>query len=128
MPGKLIDRLMFVYNADSGLLATIADSARKLLSINGCALCSLTHSAMGEKSEWTSCRDSLGVPVDYVHRDELDSRLKAIVQHDLPCVLAETEGELVMLLRSDVIKRCNGSIADFRGRLKTHAVMLGLEI
>ncbi|HVS32319.1 MAG TPA: hypothetical protein VMS98_12815 [Thermoanaerobaculia bacterium] len=51
MPGKLVDRLMFVYNADSGLLATISDSARKLLSINGCVLCSLTHSTMGEKSE-----------------------------------------------------------------------------
>ncbi len=128
MAAHQIDRLVFVYNADSGLLATVADSAKKLLSINGCALCSLTHSTFGAKTEWASCRDSLGVPVDYVHRDELDSRLKTVVQQDLPCVLAETEGELVMLLRSDVIQRCNGSIADFRGRLKMHAVMRGLEI
>lgn len=128
MSGKSVDRLVFVYNADSGLLATIADSARKLLNINGCTLCSLTHSAVGEKSEWTSCKESLGVPVDYVHRDELDARLGSVVQNDLPCVLAETGGALVMLLRSDVIKRCSGSLADFRGRLKMHAVMRGLEI
>jgi hypothetical protein len=39
-----IERLLFIYNADSGALNTIVDSARKLLSINGCPLCSLTHS------------------------------------------------------------------------------------
>lgn len=128
MSERSIDRLIFVYNAESGLLATIADSAKKLLSINGCALCSLTHSLTGEKQEWNSCKESLGVPVDYVHRDELDARLQIVVQHELPCVLAETDGELVMLLRSDVIKRCNGSIPDFRGRLTTHAAMRGLTI
>lgn len=128
MSARSVSRLIFVYNAESGLLATVADSAKKLLSINGCALCSLTHSTLGEKLAWSSCKESLGVPVDYVHRDELDARMQAVVQHELPCVLAETDGELVMLLRSDVIKRCNGSIPDFRGRLKMHAVMRGLTI
>lgn len=128
MPENTIDRLIFVYNADSGLLAAIADSAKKLLRINGCTLCSLTHSTSGEKGEWTSCKETLGVPVEYLHRDELDARVKDVVQQELPCVLAETGGALVMLLRPDVIKRCNGSIADFRGRLKMHAVMRGLEI
>lgn len=58
-----IDRLLFVYKADSGTLNAIIDSAKKLLSINGCALCSLTHSLAGEKSEWQSCKETLGVPV-----------------------------------------------------------------
>lgn len=72
-----IDRLLFVYKADSGTLNAIIDSAKKLLSINGCALCSLTHSLAGEKSEWQSCKETLGVPVDYVHRDELTPSLRA---------------------------------------------------
>jgi len=51
-----ISRLYFVYNAESGTLAAIVDSAKKLLSINGCPLCSLTHSLLGERNEWKTCR------------------------------------------------------------------------
>lgn len=82
----------------------------------------------GERPEWASCKETLGVPVESRHRDELDSRLQRVVERELPCVLAETCGELVMLLRSDVIRRCNGSVADFLGRLRMHAVMRDLEL
>lgn len=121
-----VDRLLFVYNADSGIVASVVDSAKKLLRINGCALCLLTHSLTGENDEWAICKESLGLPVDYVHRDELDTQLKCVVQNELPCVLAETGGQFVMLLRPDVIGRCNGSVADLKGRLKIHAAMRGL--
>src|SRR6266508_596896 len=113
---RQIERLLFVYNADSGALGAIADSARKLLSINGCPLCALTHSLAGEKREWKSCREGIGVPIDYVHRDELTPEIKALVA-ELPCVVAQAGVETVILLTSDVIARCKGSIADFRGRL-----------
>lgn len=122
-----IDRLYFVYNADSGALAAIVDSAKKLLSINGCPLCSLTHSLVGERAEWQSCRESIGVPVDYVHRDELTLAMRTSMgTESLPCVLAESGGRIVMLLSADTIRRCNGSIADLRGRLSIHAAMRDL--
>lgn len=121
---QLIDRLYFVYNADSGTLAAIVDSAKKLLSINGCPLCSLTHSLVGERAEWVNCRETIGVPVDYVHRNELTGGMKAAVEGEsLPCVLAQSGDRIVMLLTSDTIRRCNGSIADLRGRLSVHAAM-----
>ncbi len=121
---RLIDRLLFVYNADSGPLAAIVDSAKKLLSINGCPLCSLTHSLVGERSEWKSCKDTLGVPIDYVHRNEITSRMHtALGNAALPCVLAQSGDDIVVLLTSDTIQRCNGSIADLRGRLGVHAAM-----
>jgi hypothetical protein len=122
-----ITRLYFVYNANSGSLAAIVDSAKKLLSINGCPLCSLTHSLVGERAEWKSCRDSIGVAVDYVHRGELTTAMKTTVgDNTLPCVLAETRTDLVMLLTEHTIRRCNGSIADLRGRLNIHAAMRNL--
>lgn len=122
-----ITRLYFVYNANSGSLAAIVDSAKKLLSINGCPLCSLTHSLVGERAEWKSCRDSIGVAVDYVHRGELTTAMKtAVGDNTLPCVLAETRTDLVMLLTEHTIRRCNGSIADLRGRLNIHAAMRNL--
>lgn len=121
-----IQRLLFVYNADSGTLNAIVDSAKKLLSINGCPLCSLTHSLAGERGEWKSCKESIGVPIDYVHRDELTPRLKNVISRELPCVVAEVDGELTVVLTAEVIARCKGSVADLRGRLNTHAAMRGL--
>jgi hypothetical protein len=124
---QLIDRLYFVYNADSGALATIVDSAKKLLSINGCPLCSLTHSLVGERAEWVNCREKIGVPVDYVHRNELTPAMKGAAEGEaLPCVLAKSGDRIVMLLTADTIRRCNGSLADLRGRLSIHAAMRDL--
>lgn len=130
MPDReLITRLYFVYNANSGTLAAIVDSAKKLLSINGCALCSLTHSLAGERTEWKTCRDTIGVAVDYVHRDELTPEMKAVIGSEgLPCVLAQTQKGLHLLLTPDTIRRCNGSIADLRGRLSIHAAMRNLTL
>ncbi len=123
-----IEKLVFVYNADSGILNSVIDSARKLLSINGCPLCSLTHSLAGEKREWRTCKESIGVPVEYLHRDELSPKTSAVIGDQLPCVLAEAGGETIVLLDSNVISRCKGSVADFRGRLKMHAAMRGLDL
>jgi hypothetical protein len=125
---RQIERLLFIYDADSGALSAIADSARKLLSINGCPLCSLTHSLAGEKREWKTRKEGIGVPVDYVHRDELTEQMKAVVGTSLPCVVAKAAGEMTILLTPDVIARCKGGIADFRGRLKTYAAMRDLEL
>ncbi len=124
---ETITRLYFVYNANSGTLAAIVDSAKKLLSINGCPLCSLTHSLAGERAEWKTCRDTMGVAVDYVHRDEVSSEMNAAIGNEsLPCVLARSESKLVVLLTADTIRRCNGSLADLRGRLSIHATMRNL--
>ncbi len=124
---QVIQRLHFVYNADSGTLAAIVDSAKKLLSINGCPLCSLTHSLLGERAEWVTCRDTIGVPIEYVHRDELTPPMKASIgSEQLPCVLAESDNSMVLILTADTIRRCNGSLADLRGRLGIHAAMRNL--
>jgi hypothetical protein len=121
-----IERLIFVYRADSGRLSSLIDSARKLLMIDGCALCTITHGLAGERGEWKSCRDEIGVPVDYVHRDELDGDLAAAVGDDLPCVVAEAAGRMTVLLTPQVIERCRGSVDDLRGRLRIHAAMKDL--
>ena len=122
-----VDRLIFVFSADSGRLAALADSARKILRINGCALCAITHGLAGEKGEWRDCKAELGVPVDYVHRDELEGEL-ATVATALPCVVADAGGQLVSLLGPEVLERCNGQVADLKGRLVYYAGMKGLSL
>lgn len=121
-----IDRLLFVFNADSGKWNAFVDSARKLFMVNGCALCSITHGLTGEKSAWKDCRDELGVPIDYVHRDELSDRLRKVIEDNVPCVVAEVNGEYTVLMGPDVLERCRGSVADFKGRLSLYASMKGM--
>jgi hypothetical protein len=121
-----IDRLLFVYNADGGKWNAFVDSTKKLFMVNGCALCSITHGLTGEKRDWKDCRDELGVPIDYVHRDEITPRLKEVVDDNVPAVVAEVRGRYILLMGPDVLERCRGSVADFRGRLHLHASMKGL--
>lgn len=125
---RKIDRLIFVYNANSGTLNAIFESTRKLLRLNGCDLCQITHGLAGESSDWRNCKEELGVPVDYLHKDELDARMEEAVAGQLPAVVAEAEGHLVLLLNADAVNRCRGSVSDLKGRLLTHAAMRGLEL
>src|SRR3954470_21214536 len=94
---RRIDRLVFVFNAGSGSFNAFLDSARKLLQIKGCTLCSITHGLAGEKSEWKEGKEEIGVPVDYVHTDEIWPDLRTVVGDKLPCVVAEAAGDLVFL-------------------------------
>ncbi len=122
-----IRRLIFLYNADSGRLNALVDSAKKLLMINGCSLCAITHGLAGEKREWKECKEEIGVPVDYVHRDEVTPALRDVVRERYPSVVAEAaDGSLVLLLDAEVLDRAKGTVADLKGRLKTYASMNGL--
>ena len=128
MEKRRIDRLIFVFSADSGTLNAMLDSAKKLLRIKGCTLCAITHGLAGEKSEWRDCKEELGVPIDYVHRDEVSENLRSVVGDKLPCVVAQTGEDLVFLLGPDVLERCQGSVADLKGRLQTLSAMRRLEL
>jgi hypothetical protein len=127
-PKRRIDRLLFVFNADTGSFNALLDSARKLLRLNGCTLCSITHGLAGEKSEWRECKEEIGVPVDYVHRDEISGELRSVVGDQLPCIVAQTGTDLILLLAPDVLERCQGSVADLKGRLSYFASVNRLEL
>ncbi len=122
-----IRRLILIYNADAGRLSALVDSARKVLRLNGCSLCSITHGLAGEKEEWSDCQTEIGVPIDYLHRDEVFGPMKQLVGETLPCVVAETASGPQVLLTPDELERCRGSVDDFKGRLETHAAMRDLE-
>jgi len=127
-PKRRIDRLLFVFNADTGSFNAFLDSAKKLLRLNGCTLCSITHGLAGEKSEWRECKEEIGVPVDYVHRDEISGELRSVVGDQLPCIVAQTGSDLILLLTPDVLDRCQGSVADLKGRLSYFASVNRLEL
>lgn len=69
-------RLIFVYNADSGLLSAVRDALHKTISPSTypCRLCDLTFGAVRTKSAWKEFIDGLGLLVEFLHRDEFLQR------------------------------------------------------
>jgi hypothetical protein len=125
---RRITRLLFVYDAPSGKLAAIADSLKKVVG-RGCPLCAVTHGLFGKRATWAQAERRLGVPVDYLHNDEL-GLLRVEHPVDLPCILAELEGggSQIVLLDPEAIDRARGTETDLRGRLAYRAASLGLEL
>ncbi|MDO7854391.1 hypothetical protein [Hymenobacter convexus] len=90
-------RLLFVYNADAGLLAGLKDTFHKILSPTtyACALCAVTYGATSMRPEWRVFIKNLPVPVEFLHRDEFISAYPQWARHRLPAAFAASEtGEL----------------------------------
>ena len=65
--------LIFVYNADSGLVAMLGDITHRIVSPQTypCKLCALTYSVNGMSRDWKNFVGALGRRVIFLHRDEL---------------------------------------------------------
>jgi hypothetical protein len=68
-----MEKLLFVYNADSGLLNGLKDLLHKNISPQtyACRLCAVTYDNFGMISDWRKFWQGLGKPVEFLHRDEL---------------------------------------------------------
>lgn len=91
--------ILFVYNADSGKLNTLLDIAHKVISPSTyqCSLCSLTHDAFNEKSEWMNFRDSFPHNLQFLHKDEFEKKFSE--RYEYPVVL-DTSDEIKLLISS----------------------------
>jgi hypothetical protein len=100
-------KLVFVYNADSGVFNTLADAAHKIFSPRtyACNLCALTHTAVRMRGEWREFLDGLGLPLEFLHADEFEARYgpKGV---RLPSVFAEDGRGLSVLAGADSIDAC----------------------
>ncbi len=115
---KTIDRLIFIYNANSGLSSAILDSAKKLFNLKPCGLCTITHGLVSEKQDWKNCQAKLNLPIDYFHKDDMPDSLKQIVKNQLPCILTEVSGKAIILLNDEQINSCRGDVTVLQAKLK----------
>jgi len=115
-------RLVFVYNADSGLFNAVSDTAHKLLSPDTypCQLCAITHGALRERDEWRNYLDSLDVECKFMHRDEF---FAAYPGHsdDLPAIFVESNNELKLCLGRKTIDAAH-TVDELRALLKAHCL------
>jgi hypothetical protein len=104
--------LVFVYNADSGVFNALADAAHKIFSPDtyACNLCALTHTAFGMRGEWKRFLEGLGVPLEFLHADELKSRY-GLEGVPLPAVFEKDGAHLRVAVGAEEINAC-GSLEE----------------
>lgn len=104
--GRLVvtDKLLFVYNANSGVVSTLSDYFIKIIKPQTykCRLCSLTFGNLGMKSEWRQFVRELNRPVQFLHRDEFRARYPN-VQVQFPSAFIKNGSELTPFLTREEI-------------------------
>lgn len=109
------DALLFVYNAEGGVFNALADAAHKIFSPStyACRLCAITHHALGMRREWKHFLDTLNIPFEFLHADELRARHDGAVGVSLPAIFKLAGGRVEVLIRSDEIDCCR-SVEDLK--------------
>jgi len=112
-------KLVFVYNADSGVFNLAADIAHKMFSPQtyACNLCALTHSNFGMKKDWKKYLESLDADLEFLHADEF-KRKHALEDIELPAIFkAENDDDLALLIDAQTINECR-TIEDLKRHIK----------
>jgi len=102
-------RLIFIYNADSGLRNLIIDGAHKILSPSTyeCKLCEITFGAFTENSVWKEFRLQSDLEMEFLHKDEFKKQYASKFRHKFtfPIVLAEGENGLEVLIKTEEMNK-----------------------
>jgi hypothetical protein len=113
---RAIERIILIYNGDSGLMPMVLDVLKKAVGREDCPLCEITYSPVGKRRAWVACAARLGVPVEEMHRDQLPA---AWGIDQLPCVVGSTGSDPpIVLLSSAEISECAGKVEELDQRLR----------
>ena len=101
-------RLVFVYNADSGVFNLLSDIAHKIFSPQtySCNLCAITHSKFGMKDEWRKYLGTLKIPFQFLHADEFKEKYKIKNNEKLPTIFLKNNGRLETIVDAAALNSC----------------------
>ena len=104
-------KLIFVYNADSGIVNNVIDIAHKIIKPEtyACSLCQLTHGSFREKRLWTTFKNQSTVPLDFYHKDEFKKTFKSkfLTNFQYPIVLMAKKESLEIFMSTDEVNAFN---------------------
>ncbi|MEJ1222555.1 GTPase [Sediminicola sp. 1XM1-17] len=88
------EKLLFIYNANSGKRNAVMDMAHKILSPKTyeCNLCDITFGVFSENSLWKNFRLQSSVEMEFLHKDEFSKAYASKFGHKFtfPIILADT--------------------------------------
>jgi hypothetical protein len=117
-------KLLFIYNANSGARNAILDSAHKIFSPNTyqCSLCDLTFGVFTENKSWKKFKSNAGLSMEFLHKDEFSRKYKSKFGYkfSFPIVLVETNDRLEVFITTkelDALNNVENLIKIVQGRI-----------
>ena len=102
-------KLLFVYNANSGARNALLDSMHKVFSPNtyDCKLCDITFGIVSENKTWKRFRKESPHEMTFLHKDEFakDYASKFGYKFTFPIVLMEGERGLEVLISTEEVNQ-----------------------
>lgn len=101
-------KVIFVYNADSGVVSSVKDYFHKIMrpSTYACKLCAITFGNLGMKKEWKNyVYKDFNLLVEFLHRDEFEARygMKDVA---LPAAFLKDNSSLTPIITAEEINDC----------------------
>ncbi|MDJ0844031.1 GTPase [Crocosphaera sp.] len=99
-------KIIFVYNANSGLMNTVLDIGHKIISPDTyeCNLCNITYGILKENKEWKAFRESSTDELEFLHKDEFEQKYQQV--RDYPIVLVSNKkDELSELINKEELNK-----------------------
>ena len=105
MENQIREKLIFVYNANSGKRNAILDSMHKVLSPStyDCNLCDITYGLVSENHTWKRFREESKHDMVFLHKDEFAKKYasKFGAKFTFPIVLVEGTGGLEVFIGTE---------------------------
>ena len=102
-------KLIFVYNANTGLFSQVTDSVHKILSPKTykCNLCKLTYGNVLIKQEWKKFIDTLPHELVFLHKNEFEKQYPKYKSEKLPAIFVEQANNLKLIVTAKEINQVN---------------------
>ena len=109
-------KLIFVYNANSGKWNGYLDILHKIVSpaTYPCKLCDLTHGIFKVRQEWVSFKETIDIPMEFLHKDEWLEKYQT--KKDLPAVFSLVNGQLNTVIDAKSMEKMD--LNDLQEKLK----------
>jgi hypothetical protein len=105
-PGALV----FVYNAEPGIVAGLLDTIHKTLSPDtyACSLCGITYGALSMRPEWRQWLKAQPWDAEFAYRDDFRATYSAHAQEPLAAIFRrEGATELSLLVPADELAQAS---------------------
>jgi hypothetical protein len=95
-----MEKLIFVYNADSGKWNAYLDMAHKILSPKTypCSLCDLTYGIFKIQPEWDDFVKNSPITFEFLHKDEFQTQYPQFKDLTLPLILKQCKADLTVFI------------------------------
>jgi len=95
-------KIIFVYNADSGVVSVVKDFWKKILrpSSYQCNLCKQTFGIFSIKKDWKSFIENLNIDTEFLHRNEFEEKYE-INDAKYPSAYIQDNSNLTLFITQD---------------------------